>query len=164
MESAQGGNETTKATTEVPSYTRPDCTLTLREALAEHREKNPGLIDPADCEPDMAAFFESHDAVHVVFGLTTQLGDEAMADTWTLLRVSIKNRDYVEYLRSSTLQELLKSISMKQFFVESLRALPRMFKAMLVSRKVKTWPWQVPADHYDMSLLELRKRYGIELV
>ena len=56
-----------------PRYVIQDSTQSLREAIAEYYQCNPGLLEPDDMPDGAACLFRQHDAGHVVFGCDTSL-------------------------------------------------------------------------------------------
>src|SRR5579863_1919853 len=82
-------------------YQQQDSALTLSEGLEEYYAANVGkVVRPRDLPPESADLFRSHDMCHVVFGLSTTLDDEAMADVRTLLSCDVGWRRYARYMTS----------------------------------------------------------------
>lgn len=148
-----------------PSYAAQDCALTLREGLAEHYRRNSALLDPQEMQEPMATFFLRHDCVHVVYGLTTRLEDEVMADSVTIFGVDISTRQYAKALAAPEVMALLKGISVWDFAKASLKALPRLWRAFWASRKQrKPWRWAVDDETLDTPINALRQAHGITVV
>jgi hypothetical protein len=148
-----------------PAYTRPDCAMTLREGLAEHYRRNSALLDPVGMQEPMATFFRRHDCVHVIFGLTTRLQDEVLADACTVFGVDISTWQYARALRTPEVQALLKSVPVGAVVIASVLALPRVWRAFWLSRQqTKAWRWAVDDDTLDTPIDALRQQHGIRLV
>ncbi len=146
-------------------YQDQDSPLTLREGLAEYQSANPELVDPAQSSDAGAAFFQSHDACHVVFGTTTAILDEATTDYWTIFGVAITLRQYAaQFFGSQEGQDLMKTFGWRMILVEGLRTLPRFFTVWARARRMtRKWPWIGFERYLDMPLGELRREFGIRV-
>lgn len=60
------------------TFERQASRQTLGEGLAEYHEKNPGLRKDHELSIDAREFFRCHDVVHVVYGCSTSMPDEAV--------------------------------------------------------------------------------------
>ena len=81
---------------------------TLAEGLEEYYAANAGIVTrPSNLPPESVALFKGHDTGHVIFGLSTSLTDEAMADTRILLSTDAGFWRYSRYL---TADEQTKAI------------------------------------------------------
>ena len=148
-------------------YREQDCPLTLAEGLAEYYAANEGVIArAADLPPDSAALFRSHDMCHVIFGLDTTLEDEAMADTRTMMSCDVGAARYAVYLGlDPQAQKILKDVGIVGFVWGTMKALPRMFHAMIDAwRMKKKWPWKPPESFQSRRLGELRAEFGIRVI
>ena len=155
-------------------YQEAESSQTLREGLAEYYAANPDLFDPEALAKDerlgdLGRFFAAHDACHVLFGLDTSLGDESLADTWTLFGTDVTWRELWSYMRREGQKEFFRDLFREVGYWTTLagfvRALPRVFRGIGKARKM-THKWSLHAweDHLDTPLRELRHGYGIELV
>ena len=146
-----------------PRYLDPDCPLTLGEGLAEFTASNPGLIP--DDAPAIRELVRAHDACHVLFGLTTSIEDEALADTWTVFGTSVTLRQYSEYLKHEQFSGLIKEIGWRRMLTGSLRAIPRALRAIRRARKMpEKWPFYDYARFLDTPIAALRQRFGVQPV
>jgi hypothetical protein len=148
-------------------YQSPQSTQTLAEGLAEYYAANEGTVTrPSDLPPASAQLFRSHDLCHVIFGLSTNLSDEAMADARTMLSCDVGFARYADYLRTdSQAKALFAQFGVLQSIWITVGALPRMFRAVLEMRRVrKRWPWTPPDDYLGRSLADLRREHGIRLI
>ena len=148
-------------------YQEQDSTETLREGLAEYYAANSGIvIRPADLPAESSALFRSHDLCHVIFGLDTSLGDEALADARTLFSCDVGVKRYARYLAADkTAKALFKELGYAKSIWVTLRSLPRIVRAGVEAlRMTKRWPWAPPEDYLDRPLGELRREFGIRLL
>lgn len=166
------------ASTEAPvtrcRYQDPESTQTLAEGLAEYRAANPELFDPDALTSrgelgELGRFFAAHDACHVLFGLDTSLADETLADTWTFFGTDVKWAELKSYFSSQEqrdfFKEFLSEVGYWKMITASLRALPRVFRAIWRSRSMRRkWALHHWKAHLDEPLADLRRDYGIRLV
>lgn len=148
-------------------YREQDSRQTLAEALSEYYAANEGIIArPADLPPDSAALFKSHDMCHVIFGLDTSFVDEAMADTRTMLSCDVGAAKYALYLGADPqARKILKQVGVLAFVMGTLRAIPRICRAVVDAFRMKRkWPWEPPASFQSRTLGELRSEFGIRVI
>jgi hypothetical protein len=148
-------------------YQQQDSHQTLAEGLAEYYAANAGRVTaPADLPPDSAVLFRRHDTCHVVFGLSTSLADEALADTRTLLSCDVGWRRYTAYLASDAqAKALFAELGWWAAVRITLASLPRIGRAALEAwRMRKRWPWDPPAAYAGRTLADLRREYGIRVI
>lgn len=155
-------------------YQDPESTQTLREGLAEYRAANPGLFDPDALERDeslgqLGRFFAAHDACHVLFGLSTSIADESLADTWTLCGTDVRLRELWSYFRSDAQKQFfstfMREVGYRKLLLGSLGAIPRILRVLWRSRSMtRKWALHQWADHLDEPLVQLRRDHGIRLV
>ena len=163
---ARSGNAETSAAASALRYRHQTSEQTLAEGLQEYYRANSGRIFPlSSMAPDSAAFFRSHDICHVLFGLTTSAEDEALVDTRIMLGSTVKSRAYLKAYNSvPEVKQVFDNVGFLPLFVATLRAVPRMLRALLTSwRLPKKWPWQPPEDHLSRTLADLRTEYGIQV-
>lgn len=143
-----------------PRYLEPDCPLTLAEGLAELAATNPGLI--ASDDPELRELVRAHDACHVLFGLTTTLEDEALADTWTLCGSTVTLKQYSQYLKHEEFTKLFHEIGMWKLLGSMLRSLPPVARVIWRARKMSAkWPFFEYAQFLDTPIVTLRRRFNI---
>lgn len=137
---------------------------TLRQGLEEHRAANRGVFN-YDNKEENELFFYPHDAVHVVFGLTTALEDEAVADAWTLFGTDVSIKKFYRFIRLETTREIFRRLSWSRLIGVAVRALPRIIRVCLRSRKMNApWKWQEYPRHLDLRLCDIRKKHNIKIV
>lgn len=150
---------------EAPRYVEQDSEQSLREAIAEYYARNPGLLDPAGMEPEVAESFRQHDAGHVVFGCDTSLRGETLIDTWTLLGTTAGLRGYLEYFRHPQVNQIFAEAGYWRIAVESIRCLPDIVRILVRSRRLsERWPWSDYGRYLDRPLGELRRQFDIQVV
>lgn len=148
------------------TYQQQDSPLTLQQGLEEYYAINPNLIDASSCSnSEVATLFERHDVIHVVFGCSTSLHDETLADTWTIFGTSIKFLDYLGYLKYSETTDLLKEVKVSRMIKEFIEAIPDVFRVIRQTRKMsQKWDWANYHSHLEMPLGDLRRTYGIQVI
>ena len=148
-------------------YQHQDSSQTLREGLAEYYGANPGIVTrPADLPAESVALFRSHDMCHVIFGLDTSLGDEALADARTLFSCDVGVRDYARYMTTDkAAKAVFKELGYGKAVAITLKSLPRIVRAALAAFGMrKRWPWNPPNGYLDRPLGELRREFGIRVL
>jgi hypothetical protein len=140
---------------------------TLAEGLDEYYRANDGVVTrPEDLPPESRALFIGHDTGHVIFGLTTSLADEAMADTRILLSTDVGIARYAGYIRSdSQAKAIFKQVGYGRVALHTLATLPRiMLAAFEATRMTKRWPWEPPAAFQARTLGDLRGEFRIRVI
>lgn len=148
-------------------YQEQDSSQTLREGLAEYYRANPGIVTrPADLPAESVALFRSHDMCHVIFGLNTSLGDEALADARTLFSCDVGVRRYARYMTTdNAAKAVFKELGYAKALAITLRSLPRIVRAAGAALQMrKRWPWNPPAGYLDRPLGALRREFGIRVL
>ena len=148
------------------NYQQQEASMTLKEGLEEYYQRNQNLISPDNCDnPEVTKLFKRHDIIHVLFGCSTSLHDETLADTWTIFGSTIKLREYFGYLNYSETTDILKQIQVSSIIRETLGAIPDVFKVIGRCRKMpKKWNWADYEAYLNHSLKELRDEYGIQIL
>ena len=160
----QGGTQEPRAHL---GYQKQDSAQTLAEGLQEYYAANVGTVTrPDDMAADSAALFRSHDIVHVIFGLNTNLSDEVIADTRGALATDVGIRRYLTYVRTNAeAQALFKQLGYLRSVWITVVAIPRILRAIKANREMpKKWPWVTPDAFLHRPLFELRTEFGIRLV
>ncbi len=147
------------------TYTKADCTLTLREALAEYHHSIAGLLSYDDASPLGRELFRRHDVTHVVFGCDTTLPQEAMIDMWSIFGSDVGVGAYLKYLKADEAKTIFETMGYWNVLVGAIRATPALFRIYRASRRMhKKWPWADYDKYLDTPLNELRAEFGISLV
>lgn len=114
---------------EQAAYLTQDSQQTLREGLDEFRAGIPKPWGGNDPSSPVGQLFQCHNICHVVFGLSTDLRDEVLADTWAMLGTTVGFWRYLEYLTVSDPQAILKEIRIEGSLAVTVTMLPRVFRA-----------------------------------
>jgi hypothetical protein len=147
------------------SYQDQDCPLTLTEGMDEYVQGHPGLLREAEMSPEAAKLFHGHDICHVLFGLDTTIADEALADMWGMFGTDVGVGRYLKYLQVNEAQQIVKSIGWSVTIKESLRAMPRVLKAIAGSRSMRRkWPWENHEAYLNTPLADIRREFNIRVV
>jgi hypothetical protein len=149
---------------EVLDYQRPDTELTLAGGLREYYASRDGLVDGRGISPAAREFFRCHAAAHVVFGCSTNLQDEALVKMWSFFGTTAGLRLLRAYRlpESQEIYERLEWSDIASTAVRSLAVVPLVLWRCLQLKE--RWPWSNFDSDLDVPLVELRRRYGIELV
>ncbi len=144
------------------SFEAQNATPTFGKGLAEYFDDNPELVrGNALSSCDARRFFESHDAVHVVYGCGTSMPDEAVVKLSSIFGTTAG----IRVLEGYRLHELL-DVCGRLPIGDALRAV--VCSADLVPRTIQRcrrqrqrWPWDAFEGHLNMPLGELRAMFGI---
>jgi hypothetical protein len=147
------------------SYQRQDSALTLTDGLAVYHEAYPQLITPPANEPGLRDFLSAYDRFHIVFGLTTSIRDEAMADTWTFFGSDMSWREYAHYLKHPLVNNILAEIGYSTLLRQSTRGLNSIYHAWKHARRqTAKWPFWNNENDLTEPICDLRRAFGIEVV
>ena len=152
---------------ELANYQRDDTHQTLREGLDEYFTTNPGLtrLEPGD---PGAELFLPHDACHVFFGLGTSLMEEALADTWTMFGTNVGIRRYLGYTKYAKMlnpASITKALGWWPVLREFARSIPYTWRAYRAAKRMhERWDFSGYEQYLDISLTELRSRFGVHLI
>jgi hypothetical protein len=148
-------------------YQEQDSVQTLAEGLEEYYAANAGIVTrPSNLPPESVALFKGHDTGHVIFGLSTSLTDEAMADTRILLSTDAGFWRYSRYLTADEqTKAIFKQVGYGKVALYTLLAVPRILRALWEAvRTSKRWPWEPPPSFQTRSLAELRREFRIRII
>jgi hypothetical protein len=145
-------------------YQRSDAVLTLAEGIREYYSSREGLVSGRGVSDEAREFFRCHDVVHVVFGCSTALTDEAMVKVWSFLGTT-GGLDVWSGYRLSESKEIYERISWRDTVATAVRAAAALsLVAWRCLRMRKRWPWADFDHHLETPLREIRSEYGIRLV
>ena len=110
-----------------------------------------------------------HDATHVIFGLDTTLQEESMLDSWVLWGTQYKLSYLNQYRKLPQLEDfsknLFKELGISGFFNLLRSVLRNKITVFKRTRKmIKKWPFRVPEEYLEKSVLDLRSEYGIDIL
>ena len=146
-------------------YQHQDASLTLAEGLAEYRAVNPDLDAARDFAGPGAEFFRCHDTAHVVFGCSTSLLNEALADTWTLFGTTVAIREFLGFLRIEEHQSIIASVGWRGVVTTFVRALPLLVVVAWRGFRMRSkWPGNSFDAYLERPLSEIRREFRIQVV
>ncbi|MEO7854868.1 MAG: hypothetical protein ABIR94_21860 [Rubrivivax sp.] len=143
------------------AFEQQDCPQTLAQGLAEYHRVNPLLAKGRGLSPVAQEFFRCHDAVHVVFGCSTALDDEAAVKIaslfgttagWRVL-AGYRLHESIDIYRRLRVREVFRSIAHAAVVV------PRTLRAC--ARQRRRWPWDRFDSYLPMPLRQIRTDFGI---
>jgi hypothetical protein len=135
---------------------------TLAEGLAEYFACNPALKRDASLAcAEARQFFRSHDAVHVVYGCSTTMPDEAIVKLVSLFGTTGGVRVLRGYLHHETL-DIYRSLPLASTAWALLLAPLLIVRTIWrCSRQRQRWPWEHFEHLLDIPLRDLRAQFGI---
>ena len=143
--------------------TLPYATNTLSEALIAFRRENGLDAKYAGMSEEAQTLFERHDIIHVLFGLTTSLRDEAKADGWTLLGSDVSWSELREFMNLPEEQEIVSEIGWRGVVKAVWQALPDYASMLWRARRLnKRWRWSDNASYRTQQVSAIRKEFGID--
>ena len=146
-------------------YVAQDSAQSLREAITEYYERNPGLLDPDKLPQGAAELFRQHDAGHVVFGCDTSLRGETLIDTWTILASTTGLRGYLQYFKYPQVNQIFSETGYLRIALEFARCFPDVLRVIWRSRQLASkWPWSGYEQHLDRPLRDIRHEFNIAVV
>ena len=146
------------------SFKSQHASLTLREALAEHRSHIPGLVPvPDDPVDELDELFAGHDTIHCLFGLGTTTAEEVRVDAYSVLASTLSLPRYLVYVSHPVVASVIWQTT-------TLATLPHILVSMLRipliwwrSRQFKQWDFDGWREHLDRPLVDIRAEYGIRV-
>ena len=145
------------------AYQHQDSSQTLVEGLAEYGSVHPGLLAGRALSEDAREFFRCHDAVHVVFGCSTALDDEAVVKIASIFGTTgglsvlrgYRLNETFDIYRQLELGPVLRSIA------HSAVVVPRTLLRCLGQRR--RWPWSAHERYLSATLADIRHEFGIRV-
>ena len=147
------------------AYLNQDSQQTLREGLDEFRRSIPTPFGGNDPSSPVGQLFQYHDICHVVFGLSTDLRDEVLADTWAILGTTVGFWRYLDYLKVSDPQAILKEIGIWRSVAVTVKMLPHVLRAYVTEQHQlrKQWLWDQHDHFLDRTLKDIRHEFQIRV-
>jgi ubiquinone biosynthesis protein Coq4 len=136
---------------------------TLAQGIEEYSAVHPGLVRGSAMSAQAQHFFRCHDVVHVVYGCSTGLDDEAVVKVASIFGTTAgfrvlegyRLREALDIYQQLRIREVLPSIA------RSVVVVPRTVVRCL--RQRARWPWSNFEEHLDTPLAELRRNFGIKV-
>ena len=145
---------------------KQECDLTLNHGLEIHYNVNPTFKRNVELVP---AFY-NHDIVHVLFGLDTSPGNEALTDTRVIFSTNWGFKNYInDYFRNPNatkiILQIMKDIGFIKSFILPLIYIPKIFRIIIDSRKMhKKWKINPDENLLNTPLTDLRNKYNISVI
>jgi hypothetical protein len=146
-------------------YQMPRSQQTLAEGLDEYYARNKGLQDFSDTSPQAVEFFTSHDAVHVVFGCSTDLADEAIVKISSIFGTTGGFRVLRGYSLHES-REIYTTLVLTDVLYTTLISLVTVPRTLWRCwRMTKKWPWLRSEfePYLNTTLGEIRSEFGIRI-
>lgn len=144
-------------------FESPDTTQTLAEGLAEYFASNPMLKRDADLSPEARRFFQSHDAVHVVYGCGTTMLDEAIVKLASIVGTTgglCVLRGYLHHESLDIYRTLPIAGTLLALLASPYLVVRTVWRCLGQSQR---WPWEQYDGFLDVSLRELRLQFRIQV-
>ncbi len=144
-------------------YMSIDSAQTLREAVfelrfAEKAEKDAAQYVAAELLDDV----DVHDAIHVLFGCSTNLRDEVIAHVWTVFGTTMKMKDMARVNLHKDHRQVLSNIGHGRVLKTWAWAVPQITSVILRAVKMKRrWPVEEYSSFLDQRLCDIRKSFNI---
>jgi hypothetical protein len=144
------------------SYRQQHASITLREALREHRAHIPFVVDvPEEPETELEELFAAHDAVHCLFGLGTTAAEEILVDVYCMVATTLDWKRYIAYVTHPTVAAVIWESTTLASVPAALVSLARIPVVWLRTRRSETWDFDGWRAHLDRPLAEIREEFGI---
>ncbi len=145
------------------AFERQRSPQSLASGIAEYFEANPSLANGRGLSSAAQEFFRCHDAVHVVFGCSTTLNDEAIVKISSILGTTggfgvlrgYRLHESLEIYKQLRITAILLSV------LQSVYLVPRSVIRCL--RQTKRWPWSNFEPYMQVPLERIREEFGIRV-
>ena len=150
-------------------YQKQDCSLTLREGIAEFHRYLAALGREQMRDKGSSRLLLEHDATHVIFGMDTTLEQEAGLDTWLLFGCQYQ----LSYLRGygklpeikAVYEALVSELGWSLFPRLYWKTLGLKWRVFRQTRKMtRKWPFRFPDEWLDRPVNELRAEHGLVIL
>ena len=148
------------------TYLNQNCELTLEEGLKLHYGVDPSFKQNVEKVP---AFY-NHDIAHVLFGLSTSIKHESLADTRVIFGTNWGFKKYInDYLRNpeaiKIIMQIFKEVGYVKGILVSLKTFPNIIRVIIDCMKMnKKWEVNPSQGLLNTSLAEIRKDYNIKVI
>jgi len=145
------------------NYLNINSTQTLREAVFELRSAEKAGNDASvNVVPELLNDIDEHDAIHVLFGCSTNLFDEIIAHVWTLFGTTMKLSNMARVNMHKDHRQVLSIIGhrrlLKAWLRNILSIVTVIYRSIHMNRR---WPAEQYTSFLDQRLCDIRKEYGI---
>ncbi len=144
-------------------YQQIETEMTLEQGIKELRDfEGPTGDTSIAMGAQLAHVMAAHDAVHVLFGCSTNMKDEALAHFVMILGTDVTLADMRGVAKSKEHKSVVGKHSKLEIAKVILGAPVDLVKVLKLKRKMKTkWPWHGYADYLNRPINEIRKDFGI---
>lgn len=145
-------------------YIDPQSSQTLREGVLEARVAEGAEDAVGNVSSDLVQDIHAHDAIHVLFGCSTDLRGEILAHVWTVFGTTMTMADMHRVNRHADHRQALKEIGYRRLLRTWATTLPLIVITVVSAwRMRRRWVADDFEQHLDQSLETLRAEYGIRL-
>lgn len=144
-------------------YQQVEANMTLEQGIKELRDfEGPEGDTSIAMGPQMAHVMAAHDAVHVVFGCSTDMKDEALAHFVMILGTNVTLADMRAVAKSREHKNVVSKHSKFEIAKVVLGAPIDLLKVLKLKRRMKAkWPWHGYADYLSRPINDIRREFGI---
>ncbi|MEL6719136.1 MAG: hypothetical protein AAFP82_10500 [Bacteroidota bacterium] len=144
-----------------------DKNITLRQGLEHfYREHQDYLShDKEDISSEVASFFRSHDAAHVLFGCDISLFGEGAVKIWTIFGTTLGFWNHISAYNKASAFELSRNFGFAHIarnIFKLLRSIPIVI--WRAKKMHKPWPWSGFDSYLDRPITEIRKEFNIRVL
>jgi hypothetical protein len=141
----------------------PESEQTLAEALSEYYAANPALKRGDGLSNEARDFFRSHDVVHVLYGCTTTMPDEAIVKLSSIFGTTAGASVLRGYMLHESL-DIYRKLPLGSTVV-ALLAAPYLIVRTIwrCARQPAKWPWANHEQYMHVPLREIRARFGVKV-
>ncbi len=146
-------------------YRYPDSRQTLREGIVELRAAEAPDEDAAqNLAPELADDIDAHDAIHVLFGCSTDLSGEIIAHVWTAFGTTLSMHDMRRVNMHDDHRQVLDQIGHRRLLGTWARSIPGFAGTLVRALRMKRrWPAESFEQFLDRRLCDLREEFGVRL-
>jgi hypothetical protein len=136
---------------------------TLLEAYEAHRGALEKPADMTDAPAWLVEFYEAHDAVHALLGLSTRGRHEILVDGWSLLATDLGFRNYRRAMTHAVTWRLIRStpLSAALSMLLGMLFLPIFSVRVAWLRRRPVWPFWRWRELASEPVAALRARYRV---
>ena len=151
--------------TQVASFQKQTCSLTLRDAIDEFYQINAAVFDRPQPGSPWYDLMSQHDVTHVVFGVNTSVLDEAAGDFWTLFATDMSLQTYMAYASSPQGRQLIKDVGVWKILGSIVFGLPSLVRIAWRARAMSIkWTLGDYQRYLDVPLDELRAQFNVQIL
>lgn len=149
----------------IAQFQEQNCTLTLKEAVAEFYSVNAHIFSPPEADTIWTEFLVHHDVCHVFFGVNTTIFDEMGGDYWTLFGTDISFKEYWGYIFSPDGKKVVENIGSINIIKSLFWGIPLLIRVYFRSRKMShKWAARDYQEYMNTPLSEVRKIHQLTIL